>query len=149
MNRNSLALCVPPRKPSPCTKMPSLPSSDAPIATWSPRFTRRGSVVTRSFGVRTITQSMRGSRGRRHSPGSLTYVGRLVVEKKPSGKTPSAGAGVNLASGASDSGGAAKFGGRYWKRGRLTGRGKYPEGKRFHKRDRKSVVEGKRRALGG
>jgi hypothetical protein len=33
------------------------------------------------------------------------YVGRLDVEKKPSGKTPSAGSGANRASGAPANGG--------------------------------------------
>ncbi|WP_255429366.1 hypothetical protein [Corallococcus sp. AB032C] len=42
---------------------------------------------------------MRGSRGIRHRPSTLTYVGRFVVVKKPSGSTPSAGAGVKRASG--------------------------------------------------
>src|SRR5437899_3544483 len=65
-----------------------------------------------------MTQSMRGRRGRDHAPAALTYVGRLVVEKKPSGSTPSAGAGSKRASGAPASGGASKSGGRYWKRGR-------------------------------
>src|SRR5438309_5459730 len=60
-----------------------------------------------------MTQSMRGRRGRDHAPAALTYVGRLVVEKNPSGRTPSAGAGSKRASGAPASGGAAKFGGRY------------------------------------
>src|SRR2546425_12708262 len=72
-----------------------------------------------------MTQSMRGRRGRDHAPAALTYVGRLVVEKKPSGRTPSAGAGAKRASGAPESGGASKSGGRYWKRGRLTGRSTY------------------------
>src|SRR5260370_17649653 len=63
---------------------------------------------------------MRGSRGRDHTPAALTYVGRLVVEKKPSGSTPSAGAGAKRASGAPASGGASKLGGRYWNRGRVT-----------------------------
>src|SRR5439155_11428650 len=67
-----------------------------------------------------MTQSMRGRRGRDHAPAALTYVGRLVVEKKPSGRTPSAGAGSKRASGAPESGGASKLGGRYWKRGRCT-----------------------------
>src|SRR5258708_23796578 len=62
---------------------------------------------------------MRGSRGRDHTPAALTYVGRLVVEKKPSGRTPSAGAGSKRASGAPLSGGASKLGGRYWNRGRV------------------------------
>jgi len=43
---------------------------------------------------------MRGYRGSRHSAPIFTYVGRFVVEKKPSGRTPSAGAGVKRASGA-------------------------------------------------
>jgi hypothetical protein len=38
------------------------------------------------------------------------YVGRLVVEKKPSGSTPSAGAGTNRASGAAASAGVEKSG---------------------------------------
>src|SRR5712691_6862601 len=66
-----------------------------------------------------MTQSMRGSRGRDHAPAALTYVGRLVVEKKPSGSTPSAGAGSKRASGAPLSGAASKLGGRYWNRGRV------------------------------
>src|SRR5713226_5648192 len=66
-----------------------------------------------------MTQSMRGSRGRDHAPAALTYVGRLVVEKKPSGRTPSAGADSKRASGAPLSGGASKLGGRYWNRGRV------------------------------
>ena len=43
---------------------------------------------------------MRGSLGVFHCPFTFTYVGRLVDEKKFSGKTPSAGAGANVASGA-------------------------------------------------
>src|SRR2546430_10977024 len=66
-----------------------------------------------------MTQSIRGRRGRDHAPAALTYVGRLVVEKKPSGRTPSAGAGSKRASGAPLSGGASKLGGRYWNRGRV------------------------------
>src|SRR2546430_12273880 len=66
-----------------------------------------------------VTQSMGGRRGRDHAPAALTYVGRLVVEKKPSGRTPSAGAGSKRASGAPASGGASKLGGRYWNRGRV------------------------------
>src|SRR5205809_70624 len=46
-----------------------------------------------------MTQSMRGRRGRDHAPAALTYGGRLVVEKNPSGRTPSAGAGSNRAAG--------------------------------------------------
>src|SRR5437879_12462410 len=65
-----------------------------------------------------MTQSIRGRRGRDHAPAALTYVGRLVVEKKPSGRTPSAGAGSKRASGAPLSGGASELGGRYWTRGR-------------------------------
>src|SRR5207247_2653781 len=57
-----------------------------------------------------MTQSMRGRRGRDHAPAALTYVGRLVVEKKPSGRTPSAGAGSKRATGAPASGGASKSG---------------------------------------
>src|SRR3989449_5736886 len=102
--------------------MPSLPSSAAPTATFVPFSTLRGSVVTSSpVGRNATTQSMRGHRGRRHAPPTFRYVGRLVVEKKPSGRTPSAGAGSKRASGACDSGGASKLGGRYWNRGRLTG----------------------------
>src|SRR3989442_261125 len=101
--------------------MPSLPSSAAPTATFVPFSTLRGSVVTSSpVGRNATTQSMRGHRGRRHAPPTFRYVGRLVVEKKPSGRTPSAGAGSKRASGACDSGGASKLGGRYWNRGRLT-----------------------------
>src|SRR2546427_5847822 len=101
--------------------MPSLPSSAAPTATFVPFSTLRGSVVTSSpVGRTATTQSMRGHRGRRHAPPTFRYVGRLVVEKKPSGSTPSAGAGSKRASGACDSGGASKLGGRYWNRGRLT-----------------------------
>src|SRR5205807_6161326 len=66
-----------------------------------------------------MTQSMRGRRGRDQAPAALTYVGRLVVEKNPSGRTPSAGAGSKRASGAPLSGGASKLGGRYWNRGRV------------------------------
>ena len=43
---------------------------------------------------------MRGSRGIFHAPSIFTYVGRLVVEKNPSGNTPSAGAGRKRAFGA-------------------------------------------------
>src|SRR6267378_393631 len=106
--------------------MPSLPSSAPPTATFVPCFTLRGSVATSSpVGRNATTQSMRGHRGRRHAPPTFRYVGRLVVEKKPSGRTPSAGAASNRASGACDRGGASKFGGRYWNRGRLTGWQKY------------------------
>src|SRR5712692_4032249 len=120
MKRNSLALCRPARKPSVWTKIPSLPSSAAPTATLVLCFTFRGSVVTSSpVGSDVTTQSMRGHRGRRQAPPTFRYVGRLVVEKKPSGRTPSAGAGSKRASGASDSGGASKVGGRYWNRGRV------------------------------
>src|SRR5258707_15782095 len=63
---------------------------------------------------------MRGSRGRDHTPAALTYVGKLVVEKKPSGSTPSMGAGAKRASGAPASGDASKLVGRYWNRGRVT-----------------------------
>src|SRR5438128_11149722 len=66
-----------------------------------------------------MTQSIRGRRGRDHAPAALTYVGRLAVEKKPSGRTPSAGAGSKRASGAPLSGGASKLGGRYWNRRRV------------------------------
>src|SRR2546427_13190702 len=121
MKRNSLALCRPARNPSVWTRMPSLPSSAAPTASFVPFFTLRGSVVTSSpVGRNATTQSMRGHRGRRHAPPTFRYVGRLVDEKKPSGRTPSAGAGSKRASGACDSGGASKLGGRYWNRGRLT-----------------------------
>ena len=73
MKRNSLALCAPPRNPSACTKMPSLPSSEAPSATAVPRGTRRGSVVTSwPLASRTITQSMRGSAGRVQAPSTFT-----------------------------------------------------------------------------
>src|SRR5882724_10025950 len=100
--------------------MPSLPSSSVPTATACPLRTLRGSVATRSPPpCRTITQSMRGRRGRDQAPAALTYVGRLVDEKKPSGRTPSAGAGSKRASGAPPSGGASKLGGRYWNRGRV------------------------------
>src|SRR2546430_309713 len=45
----------------------------APTATGAPCCTRRGSVTTRSpCGWRTITQSIRGSRGGRHAPRTLT-----------------------------------------------------------------------------
>jgi len=57
----------------------------------------------------------------RHAPPTFTYVGRLVVEKNPSGSTPSAAAGSNRAAGAVPSGGASKLGGRYWKRADVTG----------------------------
>ena len=53
---------------------------------------------------------MRGSRGIRHVPFTRTYVGRLVVEKNPSGSTPSAGAATNVASGKSGNGALAKSG---------------------------------------
>src|SRR2546427_10235709 len=100
--------------------MPSLPSSAAPTATFVPFSTLRGSVVTSSpVGRNATTQSMRGHRGRRHAPPTFRYVGRLVVEKKPSGRTPSAGAGSKRASGAPLGGGASKLGGRYWNRGRV------------------------------
>src|SRR5881409_2053829 len=47
-------------------------------------------------------------------------VGRQVGGgKKPSGRTPSAGAGSKRATGAPASGGASKLGGRYWNRGRV------------------------------
>src|SRR5438445_13278899 len=101
--------------------MPSLPSSAAPTATFVPFASLRGSVGTSSpVGRNATTQSSRGHRGRRHAPPTFRYVGRLVVEKKPSGRTPSAGAGSKRASGAWDNGGASKLGGRYWNRGRLT-----------------------------
>src|SRR6266571_3647346 len=121
--------------------MPSLPSSSVPTATACPLRTLRGSVATRSpTPWRTITQSMRGSRGRDHTPAALTYVGRLVVEKKPSGRTPSAGAGSNRASGAPLSGDASKLGGRYWNRGRVV-TGKKPKCERRHE---KGVTERRR-----
>ena len=41
---------------------------------------------------------------------TFTYVGRLDVEKKPSGSTPSAGRGSNRAAGASENGGFEKSG---------------------------------------
>src|SRR5687767_4910053 len=57
---------------------------------------------------------MRGSRGSFHSPlSTLTYVGRFVVEKKPSGSTPSAGAGSKRAAGAFAKRGCEKSGARY------------------------------------
>src|SRR2546422_7142826 len=135
MNRNSFGLWVPPRKPSTWTKIPSEPSSAAPTATLSPFRTRRGSVVTRSSPVVcTITQSIRGRRGRRQPLGSFTYVGRFVVGKKPSGRTPSAGAGVNRASGAPPNRGAGKVGGRGLKPGRTTRPAKKPKGKSVSQR---------------
>ncbi len=54
---------------------------------------------------------MRGSRGASHCPFTRTKVGRFVVEKKPSGRTPSAGAGANRASGKLGNGGWVKSGG--------------------------------------
>jgi hypothetical protein len=54
---------------------------------------------------------MRGSRGKRQAPAWRTYVGRLVVAKNPSGKTPSAGAATNFASGAPASGAVSNAGG--------------------------------------
>src|SRR5262249_30609460 len=59
----------------------------------------------------TSPPSMRGSRGTIHFPFTRTNVGRLVVEKKPSGRTPSAGAGANLASGYDAKAGPEKSGG--------------------------------------
>src|SRR6476659_10512802 len=55
--------------------------------------------------------SMRGSCGAIHRPFTRTNVGRFVVEKKPSGRTPSAGAGANRASGKVVNGGWVKSGG--------------------------------------
>ncbi len=54
---------------------------------------------------------MRGSRGIRHFPSIFTYVGRFVVEKNPSGSTPSDGAGTNFASGALANSGFVRSGG--------------------------------------
>src|SRR2546426_6992993 len=96
MNRNSFGLWVPPKKPSTWTKIPSEPSSAAPTATLSAFRTRRGSVVTRSSPVVcTITQSIRGRRGRRQPLGRrrseehtselqspCNLVCRLLLEKK-------------------------------------------------------------------
>ncbi len=48
----------------------------------------------------TTTQSIRGRVGASQRPSTCTYVGRLEVEKKPSGSTPSAGSGSNRAAGA-------------------------------------------------
>ena len=53
---------------------------------------------------------MRGSRGMCQAPFTRTYVGRFVVEKKPSGRTPSAGTGTNVASGKPANGVVAKSG---------------------------------------
>src|SRR5688572_21554083 len=99
MNLNSPLSWLP--AASAFTKMPSLPSSFLPTAMRSPPRTRRVS-RTHSTPSRSITsaESIRGSRGSRHSPPMRTYVGRFVVEKKSSGRTPSAGAGTNRASGA-------------------------------------------------
>src|SRR5262249_25644941 len=55
--------------------------------------------------------SMRGSFGATHLPFTRTYVGRFVVEKKPSGRTPSAGAGTKRASGKPAKAGWEKSGG--------------------------------------
>src|SRR2546422_9545854 len=94
-----------------------------------------------------MTQSMRGRRGRDHTPAALTYVGKLVVEKNPSGSTPSAGAGSKRASRAPASGGASKLGGRYWNRGRVvTGtliiRGPNPVTQQsLQKRDRAAIQD--------
>ena len=54
---------------------------------------------------------MRGSCGGIQRPFTRTNVGRFVVEKKPSGKTPSAGAAVKLASGKLAKAGVEKSGG--------------------------------------
>ena len=70
-------------------------------------------LVALAYAARLGDHQVVGKRGRRQALGSFTYVGRFVVEKKPSGRTPSAGAGVNRASGAPDNGGAVKLGGRY------------------------------------
>src|SRR5688572_30501435 len=110
MNRNSLAPCAPPRKPAECTTMPADPSSASPMATMSPRPSRRGSIVSSSSPRRTMTQSMRGRLGAIQRPPTLTYVGRFEVEKKPSGRTPSCGRGSNRASGAPANGGFEKSG---------------------------------------
>src|SRR5947209_18803535 len=66
---------------------------------------------------------MRGRRGRRHEAPVCTYVGRFVVEKNPSGRTPSAGAGSKRASRAPARGGASEFGGRSWNPGRAVAGG--------------------------
>src|SRR6516164_4693910 len=95
-----------------CTKMPSVPSSASPTATRSPFLSRRpsrtDSVPSLSF---TMPASIRGSRGAIQRPFMRTNVGRLVVEKNPSGKTPSAGAGANRASGNAAKRGSEKSGG--------------------------------------
>ena len=59
----------------------------------------------------TMPPSMRGSLGSSQAPSIFTYVGRFVVLKNPSGKTPSAGAGANRALGAALSAGAERSGG--------------------------------------
>src|SRR6185437_3549754 len=52
-----------------------------------------------------------GSLGATQRPWIRTNVGRFVVEKKPSGRTPSAGAASNRASGAPANRGCEKSGG--------------------------------------
>src|SRR5580765_1968853 len=56
---------------------------------------------------------MRGRVGMTQRPPTLTKVGRLDVEKNPSGSTPSAGSGSNRASGAPANGGLVKSGDWY------------------------------------
>src|SRR5215208_4900043 len=90
--------------------MPSLPSSASPIATRSPRRSRRGSMVSSPSARLTTTQSIRGREGASQRPSTCRYVGRLDVEKKPSGRTPSAGIGSKRAAGAPVNGGAEKSG---------------------------------------
>src|SRR4029078_596749 len=82
------------------------------IATMSPRLSRRPS-RTQSVPSLSSTRpaSMRGSRGARQAPSRRTNVGRFVVEKKPSGRTPSGGAGGKGASGASANFDCVKSGG--------------------------------------
>ena len=70
-------------------------------------------MVSSPSARRTITQSMRGRSGICQRPPTLTYVGRLEVEKKPSGSTPSAGNATNRASGAPANGAWVKSGSVY------------------------------------
>src|SRR5579885_3260124 len=92
--------------------MPSLPSSFSPMATRSPFFRRRPSRTQRTPSLSfMMPESMRGSRGAIHLPFTRTNVGRFVVEKKLSGRTPSAGAGANRASGNDANFGSEKLGG--------------------------------------
>src|SRR5215203_7090198 len=83
------------------------------MAISSPRRRRRGSIVSSMPGRLTTTQSIRGRMGASHLPSTRMYVGRLDVENKPSGNTPSAGKGANRASGAPLNGGWSKSGNRF------------------------------------